>query len=64
MTAIEKAILAVITTETSKQKIAGGSPIFICDDKKELEYIANNLEAITDGIAHSLSEELFIIVKH
>ncbi|MEC5422451.1 hypothetical protein QGM71_02960 [Virgibacillus sp. C22-A2] len=59
---IEKAILAVITTNDAK--IAGGAPIFICDDKEELEKIAANLEAIIDGIAHALSEELFIIVKH
>lgn len=59
---IEKAILAVITTNESK--IAGGAPIFLCDDKKEAENVAANLEAIIDGIAHSLSDELYIIVKH
>jgi hypothetical protein len=64
VTAIEKAILAVITTEENKHKIAGGSPVFICDSKEELEYTASNLEAIIDGIAHALSEDLFIIVKH
>ncbi|MFC3038939.1 hypothetical protein ACFOGI_01565 [Virgibacillus xinjiangensis] len=59
---LEKAVLAVITTNQSK--IAGGAPIFVCHDKKELESVAANLEAITDGIAHALSDELFIIVKH
>lgn len=59
---IEKAILAVITLNESK--ISGGAPIFICGDQKELESVAANLEAITDGIAHALGEELFIIVKH
>lgn len=59
---IEKAILAVVTTNNTK--IAGGAPIFICETKSELEKISANLEAITDGIAHSLSEELYIIVKH
>lgn len=58
----EKTILAVITT--NRQKIGGGAPIFFCDTAKELQYVASNLEAITDGIAHALSEELFIIVKH
>lgn len=62
MAEIEKAILAVITT--NEQKIAGGAPIFICRDKEELEYTAANLEAIIDGIAHALSDDLFIIVKH
>lgn len=59
---IDKAIIAIITTNI--EKIAGGAPIFICDSTKELEYVAANLEAITDGIAHALSKELFIIVKH
>ncbi|MFA1820698.1 hypothetical protein ACDX78_11025 [Virgibacillus oceani] len=59
---LEKKILAVITTNESK--VAGGAPIFLCGDKKELEYVAANLEAIIDGIAHALSEELYIIVKH
>ncbi len=59
---IEKAVLAVITTNPSK--VNGGAPIFICESKKELETFAANLEAITDGIVHSLSEELYIIVKH
>ncbi|RKQ37673.1 capping complex subunit for YIEGIA [Oceanobacillus halophilus] len=59
---LEKAILAVITM--NQEKVAGGAPIFVCESKKELEQIAANLEAIMDGIAHALSEELFIIVKH
>ncbi|AUJ26395.1 hypothetical protein CAI16_01770 [Virgibacillus dokdonensis] len=59
---IEKAILAVITTNSSI--VEGGAPIFICETRKEAEDISANLEAITDGIAHELSEELFIIVKH
>lgn len=59
---IEKAILAIITTNNTK--IDGGAPIFICETKEELERISANLEAITDGIAHALSDELYIIVKH
>lgn len=59
---IEKAILAVITTNQSK--VSGGAPIFYCDDAIESAKVAANLEAITDGIAHSLSDEMYIIVKH
>ncbi|MFS0672684.1 capping complex subunit for YIEGIA [Ornithinibacillus sp. 179-J 7C1 HS] len=58
----EKAILAIITT--NKEKVTGGAPIFICEDFNELQKSAANLEAILDGIAHALSEEVFIIVKH
>jgi hypothetical protein len=59
---IEKTVLAIITT--NKDKVAGGAPIFICTDLDELHKTAANLEAILDGIAHALTDELFIIVKH
>lgn len=42
----------------------GGAPIFHCQDFDELQKTAANLEAILDGIAHALSDEVFIIVKH
>ncbi|WP_404442530.1 hypothetical protein LG307_12835 [Sutcliffiella horikoshii] len=58
----EKYILAAITTNASK--ITGGVPIFPCETKEEMEFVAANLEAILDGIAHGLGEELYIIVKH
>ncbi|WP_398572957.1 capping complex subunit for YIEGIA, partial [Staphylococcus epidermidis] len=28
------------------------------------ENVAANIEAITDGIVHGLSDELYIVVKH
>lgn len=59
---IEKLVLAIITT--NKDKVMGGAPIFICEDFDELQKYAANLEAILDGIAHALSDEVFIIVKH
>jgi hypothetical protein len=59
---IEKSVLAIITT--NKDKVSGGAPIFICKDFEELQKTAANLEAIIDGIAHALSDEVFIIVKH
>jgi hypothetical protein len=59
---MEKYILAVITTNSSK--ITGGTPIFTCETKEEMEFVASNLEAILDGIAHGLGEELYVIVKH
>ncbi|WP_042145694.1 hypothetical protein [Paucisalibacillus sp. EB02] len=59
---IEKAVLAIITT--NRETVSGGAPIFICKDFDELQKTAANLEAIIDGIAHALSDELFIIVKH
>ncbi|CQR46702.1 hypothetical protein BN1058_00975 [Paraliobacillus sp. PM-2] len=59
---IDKAILAVITT--NEQKVDGGAPIFYCETKDEMNKVAANLEAILDGISHALSDELYIIVKH
>ena len=49
---LESVILAVITT--TPEKFAGGAPLFICESTEELEFVANNLEAILDGIAHRL----------
>ncbi|WP_442594563.1 capping complex subunit for YIEGIA [Neobacillus sp. D3-1R] len=59
---LEKFILAVITTNPKKAPVA--SAVFHCDSKEEMEIVASNLEAILDGIAHSLTDELYIIVKH
>lgn len=59
---IEKAILAVVTT--NPKKVPSGVAVFHCDDEKEMYKIGANLEAILDGIAHSLTNEIMIIVKH
>ena len=59
---LEKCILAVITTDVSK--FAGGAPLFTCHSTEEMEFVATNLEAILDGIAHRLQENVYIIVKH
>jgi len=59
---LEKYILAVITT--NPKKVSGNTAIFVCENKEEMEYIAGNLEAILDGIAHGLGDDLFVIVKH
>ncbi|MBO9128255.1 hypothetical protein [Bacillus sp. 165] len=62
MTSLTKCILAVITTDDSK--FAGGAPLFTCESVEEMEFVAANLEAILDGIAHRLQENVYIIVKH
>jgi hypothetical protein len=59
---IEKYILAVVTTNA--KKVPTGPAVFHCDTKEEMERIAANLEAILDGIAHLISDDLYIIVKH
>lgn len=59
---LEKVILAVITTKPNK--VSGSQAVFICESKEEMEFLASNLEAILDGIAHALGEDLYVIVKH
>ena len=59
---MEKFIIAVITTHT--EKVSGGAAVFHCSTKEEMDKVAANLEAILDGIAHALSDHLYIIVKH
>ncbi|THE15073.1 hypothetical protein E1I69_01800 [Bacillus timonensis] len=61
---IEKFILAAITMEPSKVKVSGGTPVFSCSSKEEMDSVAASLEAILDGIAHEISGNLYIIVKH
>lgn len=62
MMEINKFVLAVITT--NPKKVPSGAAVFHCEDKKEMEVIATNLEAILDGIAHMLTEEMYVIVRH
>ncbi|KGX87976.1 capping complex subunit for YIEGIA [Pontibacillus litoralis] len=59
---LEKTILASVTM--NRDNVTGGSPIYVCDNKEEMDQLAANLEAILDGISHALSDELYIIVKH
>ncbi|WP_409301401.1 capping complex subunit for YIEGIA [Peribacillus sp. SCS-155] len=59
---IEKFILAVVTT--NPKKVPAGIGVFHCDNREEMDHFAASLEAILDGIAHLLSEEVYIIVKH
>ncbi len=62
MSSVEKMILAVITT--NPKKAPSGIAVFHCESREEMYKIGANLEAILDGIAHSLTDELMIVVKH
>jgi hypothetical protein len=59
---IEKYILAVVTTNPAR--VPAGATVFVCDDKAQMDVYAASLEAILDGIAHALAEDVYIIVKH
>jgi hypothetical protein len=59
---IEKYILAVVTT--NPMKVPSGATVFACENKTEMDVFASNLEAILDGIAHAITDDVYIIVKH
>ncbi|MEC1260516.1 hypothetical protein P9D34_08675 [Bacillus swezeyi] len=59
---IEKFILAVVTTR--RDRVIGGTSVFFCDNQEEMNTYAKNLEAILDGIAHGIGDDLYLIVKH
>ncbi|AAU23947.1 hypothetical protein SFC27_11900 [Bacillus licheniformis] len=59
---IEKFILAVVTTR--RDRVIGGTAAFFCDTPEEMNTYAKNLEAILDGIAHGIGDDLYLIVKH
>ncbi|WP_019242040.1 MULTISPECIES: capping complex subunit for YIEGIA [Bacillus] len=59
---LEKYILAAVTT--NKEKVPFAPSVFYCDTIEEMNTFGANLEAILDGIAHKLSEDVYIIVKH
>jgi hypothetical protein len=59
---MEKYILAVVTTDPGR--VTNGATVFVCKNKNEMDFYASNLEAILDGIAHAITDEVYIIVKH
>ncbi|KMM38141.1 capping complex subunit for YIEGIA [Guptibacillus hwajinpoensis] len=59
---LEKLILAAVTLSGSKVPV--GANVFVCETKDEMDQVAADLEAILDGIAHKLSNGVYIIVKH
>lgn len=58
----EKSILAVLTIST-KIEIQSQN-LFRLQTSTEMDTFAAQLEAILDGIAHKLNEEVYIIVRH
>lgn len=59
---MEKMILACLTT--NPRKAPAGLAVFYCDTKEEMEQMGAVLEAVLDGIAHAIHEEITIIVRH
>ncbi|MBN6188581.1 hypothetical protein JQN58_17145 [Aneurinibacillus sp. BA2021] len=57
-----KPILAVVTLNADR--VGGGAPIFYTQGEKELQQTAFTLEKILDAIAHEVTPETIILVKH
>ncbi|TVY04550.1 capping complex subunit for YIEGIA [Cohnella terricola] len=55
-------IVGVVTTK--REYVGGGAPIIFARDEAHLQMIAHLLEKVMDCSAHSVDEELFIIVDH
>jgi hypothetical protein len=58
----KKSILAIVST--SSESIAGGAPIFIVKDEKEMQKKLFLLENILDAMAHELDESTYVVVRH
>ncbi|SDZ10373.1 hypothetical protein [Thermoactinomyces sp. DSM 45892] len=58
----DQKILAIVTLE--KERVAGGSPIFVVDNREELERQAFTLEKILDAMVHEVAPTTFILVRH
>ncbi len=61
---INNEILAVVTLKGNAVKVAGGAPIFLVEDEKELKEITMLLARITLGMVHDLKNGVYILVRH
>ncbi|MFW6305976.1 MAG: capping complex subunit for YIEGIA [Bacillota bacterium] len=57
-------ILAIITTTEKRNNVSGGVPIFLTDDKEELEKVSSLLARLTLGMVHDLENGIKIIIRH
>ena len=49
---------------TNPARVPSGATVFVCEDKAQMDVYAASLEAILDGIAHAITDDVYIIVKH
>ncbi|WP_047152641.1 capping complex subunit for YIEGIA [Aneurinibacillus tyrosinisolvens] len=61
-TSLGNFILAVITMD--RNRVGGGAPVFYANSQKELQEIAATLERTIDGMAHEVTADTLIIIKH
>lgn len=62
---INNYILAIVTLNEDKDKLANGStPVFYAEDEEELEYITQLISRLTISMAHDLGNGVYILIKH
>lgn len=54
-------IVGIVTTR--REEVGGGAPIFYAEDRARLQQVSHLLEKILDCAAHTINEDLFIIVE-
>lgn len=59
---MENQIISVVTL--TKDKVAGGAPIFIVETPEELQQTAFILEKILNGMVHEITPQTLVIVRH
>lgn len=59
---MENQIVSVVTL--TKDKVAGGAPIFIVETPEELQQTAFLLEKILNGMVHEITPQTLVIVRH
>ena len=59
----EKRPAFCVTTREDKI-LGGGVPVFLAEDRDEMEQVAGRLSRILDGVAHDLGNDVFLIVQH
>jgi len=60
---ISKLILAVVTVNPQKV-MAGGAPVFVCENTEEMDRVATVLARASEGVTHDLGNGVYILMKH
>ena len=54
-------LLAAVTTK--KEKVAGGIPIFLAQDKEEMEKISRLMSRLFKAMVHDLENDVWVIYR-
>jgi len=57
-------ILAIITIKANRNKVGGGVPIFITENKEEMEKVSSLIARLTLGMVHDLENGVKVVIRH